>query len=398
MRRTVLNAALDRATKVRRDPERALAFWRVRAAAIIAASDTEPDTADMAFVDDLGHLLRSFANVPDLTPIGWTVQLRNAEQRLENRLRVKWIHTRNPLVGAEPVERPVFIVGLPRAATSLVHRILADSAPHRGPLLWELLRTGLDRDTASAERSRRTVEKQVARLTALAPDYAAIHPLRADRPEESIAVMWRSYFPLSCAIMPDHRARLEQADLTADYAYLRQVLQVLQYGRERRRWILKFPGHVAHLDVIRQVFPDAAFVWTHRDPVAAVGSFCSLVEALAGLHCKRIDPVQIGQTWLGLLADSIERGRKLRHALPSGTLADVSYHRLVTDPHRYVPRLYEQLGAVWSNADKAGLDVLTGGPERVSGHRYDLGRYGLRPDEVEAAFGDYREQVADLRA
>ena len=396
MRRMVLNAALGRATKARRDPDQALAFWKIKAAEVIAASDTEPDAEDLSFIGDLGFLLQCFARVPGLTPIGWTVQLRNAEQRLENRLRVKWIHSQSPLVGAEQIERPVFIVGLPRTATSLVNRILAGSGPHRGPLLWELLRTGLAHGTASADRSRRSVERQVALLAGLAPDYDAIHPLRADRPEESIAVMWRSYFPLSCAIMPDYRSWLEQADVTADYAYLKQVLQVLQYGRERRRWILKFPGDVAHLDLVRQVFPGAVFVWTHRDPVAAVGSFCSLVEALSGVHRKRIDLSEIGRTWLAVLADSIERGRKLRRALPSGTVVDVSYHRLVSDPHRYAPRLYEELGAHWSYRDKVGLDALAGDPNREPGHRYGLERYGLRAAEVEEAFGDYRRKVADL--
>ncbi|SDD92328.1 sulfotransferase family protein [Glycomyces harbinensis] len=397
MRRMVLNAALGRAAKDRRDPGRALALWRERAAVVAAAADTEPDADDAAFVEDLGFTLQCFARVPELTPLGWTVQLRSAEERLANRLRVKWIHSQNPLVADEPIERPVFVVGLPRTASSLVHRILSASEPHRGPLLWELQRTGLGRDAASADRSRRAVERQVARLTALAPAYDAMHPLRADRPEESIAVMWRTYFPLSCAVMPDYRAWLEQADVTADYEYLRQVLQVLQYGRERRRWILKFPGHVAHLDVIRQVFPGAVFVWTHRDPVAAVGSFCALVEALAGVHCRRVDPVAVGRLWLGVLAESIDRGRKLRRALPADAVADVSSHRIVADPHRYAPKLFERLGVPWTFADRMGLDAIAGVPDGGVGPRRDLSRYGLGTEEVEEAFGDYGQEVADLR-
>lgn len=399
MRRTVLNAALARATRARRDPEAALAVWHERAAAVRAAADIGDALApdDQAFTDDLGFLLQCFARVPDLTPLGWTVQLRSAEQRLANRLRIKWIHTQNPRVGAEPIERPVFIVGLPRTGTTVVHRILASAEPHRAPLLWELQRTGLDQGEASAARARRAVERDAKALTRLAPDYAAMHPLRADRPEESIALMWRTYFPLSCAPLPDWRAWIDQADLTADYEYLKQALQVLQYGRKRRRWILKFPGHVAHLDVIRQVFPDARFVWTHRDPVAAVASFCSLVEALNGVHCKQTDPVAIGRTWLGILAESIARGRKLRRALPEATVVDVSSHRLASDPHRFAPQLAERVGAPWTHRDRDGLNAIAGPPGRTPARTYALERFGLTADTVEEAFGDYREKVADLK-
>jgi hypothetical protein len=395
----VLNAALGRATRARSDPEAALAVWEERVASVFAAAGpgTVLDPDDRAFIADLGFLLQCFARVPDLTPLGWNVQLRSAAQRLENRLRVKWIHAQTPLVAAEPIERPVFIVGLPRTASTFLHRLLAAAEGHRGPLLWELPRTGLDRDPASAARSRTTVHRQAAALARLAPDYDAIHPLRADRPEESIALMWRTYFPLSCAPLPDYRTWLEGAEVTADYAYLKQALQVLQYGRERRRWVLKFPGHAAHLDVIRQVFPDARFVWSHRDPAAAVGSFCSLVEALHRLHCKAVDRTGIGRTWLEVLAESVRRGRKLRRALPDDAVADVSYHRLVSDPHRYAPRLFEQIGAEWSIADRDGLNARIDEAERLPEHVYTLERYGLSPEMIEEAFGDYREKVATFQ-
>lgn len=395
MRRAVLNTALARATRARGNPEHALAVWRSRTAEIIAAAGIGPDADDRAFIDDLGFLLQSFARVPGLTPIGWTVQLHSAEQRLENRLRIKRIHAQHPLVAAEPIERPLFIIGLPRTASTLLHRLLAEARGHRAPLLWELQHTGLDRDAASAARSRTAVHRQAAMLARLGPDYNAIHPLHADRPEESIALLWRTYFPLSCAPLPDYRARLEQADLTADYTYLKQALQVLQHGRERRRWVLKFPGHAAHLDVIGQVFPDSRFVWSHRDPAAAVGSFCSLVEALHAVHCKGTDPAAIGRTWLEILAESIHRGRKLRRVLPEEAITDVSYHRLVSDPHRYAPRLFEQIGAEWTLADRNRVDALTrrSGP----GHAYTLEHYGLRLETVEEAFGDYRAQVGSFQ-
>ncbi|MEU6858150.1 sulfotransferase [Glycomyces sp. NPDC046736] len=391
MRRMVLNAALGRTTRARRDPERALANWRTSAEEIAAAADIEPDTDDNAFSAELGFLLQCLARVPDLTPVGWNLRLEDAELRYENRLRVKWIHANNPLVAAEPVDRPVFIVGLPRTATALVHRLLSRTEGHRGPLLWELQRTGLDHDPLSADRAREAVARRSEALRRLSPAYDSIQPVHAEQPGESSAVMWRTYLPLACAPMQEYRTWLEQTDPIDDYTYLRQVLQVLQYGRPRKRWILRFPGHVAHLDVIRQVFPQASFVWMHRDPATALASFCSLAEALTTLHCKAIDPKWIGRTWLGILADAIARGRKHRRALPESAVVDVSYHRLVSDPHRFVPQVYERLGAAWAYEDQAGLNDLIGPAGRESAHQYSLERYGLSAGEVEAAFDDALE-------
>lgn len=388
MRRLVLNATLGPAARARRDPGQALSAWHAKADATAAASDFEPDEQDRAFIDDLGFLLQCFARVQGLTPVGWTAQLREAEQRLENRLRVKWIHAQNPLVGAEAIERPVFIVGLPRTAGGLIQRILSSSEPHRGPLVWELLRTGLDRDGSDADRSRSAVARQLESLTALTPGGDALNPQRADWPGDSAAVMWHTYRPLRCAPMPDYRARLEQVDLTADYEYLKRVLQVLQYGRAPKRWILRFPGHVAHLDVIRQVFPDAVFVWTQRDPAAAVASFCSLVEALEGMHHKDVDPLRIGRSWLGALADTVQRGRKLRRALPESAVIDLNYHRMTFDPHKYAPELYERLGARWTQRDALGLNDIAGPLKRATTGRHGLERYGLSEAAVEEAFTD----------
>ncbi|WP_168801418.1 sulfotransferase family protein [Glycomyces buryatensis] len=394
----VVNGLLTPFTAVRRDPQRALEAWRRKASAVVERSGIVPDAEDSAFADDLGFMLQCFARVPGLTPIGWIGQLSNAASRLENRLRIKRIIAENPAVAAEPIDDPIFVVGLPRTATSLTHKILARSEPHRGPLLWELIRTDLEQDPRTTAKRIGAIEKELNATFKFSPLYDVIHPVRADQPEESIAIMPRTYFPLSCALMPDYREWLDQVDVTADYEYLKQALQVLQHGRDRRRWILKFPGHVAHLDTIHKVFPGAQIVWTHRDPVTVMGSFCSLVETLGRVHARGMDQHEIGRMWLGILSDSIEQGRSKRLALPRESVVDVSYHQLVADPHHYVPALYERLGAKWTNSDAANLEGVLNGPNRDRQHEYALDRYGLSPAQVEEAFGDYSLLVANLRS
>lgn len=130
-----------------------------------------------------------------------------------------------------------------------------------------------------------------------------------------------------------------------DYAYLKQAIQVLQYGRPRRRWVLTSPMHLAHLPELLTVFPGATIVWTHRDPVAAIGSVCSMVEITRALHVRRPDPHTIGRTWLDLPASAVAHARAARADATGVPFVDVPYAWLAAEPHARVPELYDRIGA-----------------------------------------------------
>ncbi|WP_025274441.1 sulfotransferase family protein [Haloglycomyces albus] len=383
-----LNTVLSPFTKARQDPDKASRAWYESVDKLVESTGYSIDD-DQAFVDDFDFLLRCFASTPGLTPIGWKGQLDGAVSRLENRLRVRQLHRDNPAIRDEVIERPVFVVGLPRTATSLTHKILARSDGHRGPLLWELQYTSLDLDEVERHRRIKSIQRQLDATFKFSPAFDIIHPVRIDQPEESLALLPHTYFHLSCALMEDYREWLTQRDLTEDYQYLKEALQVLQHGRQPQRWILKYPGHVADLDVIFRTFPDATIVWTHRDPMTVMGSFCSLVETLGGLHVKDIDRHHIGRMWLDVLSESVNEGRRHRPNAPRGGIIDVGYHQLVSDPQNYVPELYRKLGANWTREDSNKLDRLTDRPIRDRRHEYDIFRYGLEPQQIEKAFQDY---------
>ena len=61
-------------------------------------------------------------------------------------------------------------------------------------------------------------------------------------------------------------------DQTPHYAYMKRVLQVLQWYRPRDRWVLKSPQHLEQIGPLLTTFPDAVIVVTHRDPLAVVQS------------------------------------------------------------------------------------------------------------------------------
>ena len=90
----------------------------------------------------------------------------------------------------QAIEQPVFIIGMPRTGTTILHAILHEDPAHRSPLAWECL---LPYPAATPETFRdneqlRTVEKEFSQLFKLVPDFRRKHYMEADSPQECLGI------------------------------------------------------------------------------------------------------------------------------------------------------------------------------------------------------------------
>ncbi|SDP17531.1 Sulfotransferase family protein [Streptomyces sp. cf386] len=381
------NQLLRPAFGSRRDPDRI--FDRIAVEAGEAHGDRQ-------FVDDFRALLGWWAKAENLTPVGWQSAQVFVRRHLANRARVRGLIAAHPEIEREPIEQPVFVVGLPRTATTVTHAVLSLAEAHRSPLLWELLAPGPKLPPRERRKAVTAGRRMVQGTNLFAPRFRDIHPMAAEGPEECTFALPHALMPLSQALIPEYAQWYCERDFTDDYRYLRQVFQVLQYGRPRRRWILKSPLHLGNLDALRTAFPDATIVWCHRDPVTAVASFCSLIEHGMAVSSRPLDLHGIGATWFGLLSRAMERGLRARAAIPREALVDAPYSWLAAEPATGAPKLYDAIGARWSDAEAARLPEAVARPKGTRPHRYDLARYGLTHAEVESAFADYNALRAEV--
>ncbi|GAA3954589.1 sulfotransferase [Streptomyces marokkonensis] len=384
---SLADLALRPAFGSRRTPDRTFDRLLARAGGVVG---------DERFADDFRSLLRWWAGAENLTPVGWQSARSHVRRHLANRARIRRLIAGHPGIEREPVEKPVFVVGLPRTATTLTHGVLSLSDAHRSPRLWELLTPGLEVPPGGRRRATAPARRLVDGTNLFAPRFRDIHPMTADGPEECTFALPHALMPLSSARIPAYQAWHYERDFVPDYRHLKQVYQVLQYGRPRRRWILKSPMHLENLDALHTVFPDATIVWTHRDPVTAVASFCSLVEHGMVLGTRPVDRHAIGATWLDLLSRSAARGLAARAAIPRQSLVDVPYSWLGSDPGVGAPKLYAAVGARWTDAEAARLAGVAARPKGTRPHRYELSRYGLTRAGVESAFAGYNALRAEV--
>lgn len=350
------------------------------------------------YLEDTRFVLRTWADQDYASAIGWASVLGSMQTRVTNRLRVARAIAEHPEIEDEPITAPIVVTGLPRTATTLTHNLLAHPAGNRAPLLWEMFNTlPVGADEALIQAAIKDAQDFIGTYDKAAPVFGDIHKMDAMLPEECIFLLPFHIFLWGiCGPMDGARQWRLERDFTDDYRFLKQALQVMQYGRERRRWVLKTPCHLWALPTLVETFPGAQVVWNHRDPATVVASYCSLMEVGWSVQLRKYDPKQIGATCLSLLVEAIEMSRAARADLPPDCVIDVGYSQVTDDARDQVPLLFERLGLTWDDRESAHLEHRLGRPDQKRRHEYNLARFGLEANQVAQAFGDYAQMVSDL--
>src|SRR5262249_15942657 len=132
----------------------------------------------------------------------------------------------------------------------------------------------------------------------LVPEMRGKHAFAADNPSECFHLLLATFeteiFPFIIDV-PSYRAWLGDRNRVASYPFSRHQLRVLQNERRRERWLLKSPFHIFSLDALLSVLPDACIVYTHRHPVQALPSACSLAASFRDLYAERLDCGELGR-------------------------------------------------------------------------------------------------------
>jgi hypothetical protein len=364
------------------------------------------DLGDPSFRAPLRVLLRAIEEEAALHPLGRMITRTRLISTLATRMRLEELFRKHPEIAQIRLAPPIVIVGLPRTGTTLLHRLLASDRRLRALRSWEaLMPVPLE---GKKERARRiaAAERSEIALRYLAPDFFAVHPIDAHAPEEDVLLLdlaFRSTVPESTLRVPSYANWLEGEDQTPAYRTMARVLQALEWQEppadpKHGRWVLKTPHHLEWLDVLLAVFPGALVVWLHREPREVVPSFCSMLAHGRGIFTDRVDPHEIGRSWLRKGARMLERAMDVRARAGDARFMDVTYRELTEDPLTVVRRVEERAGMPRSReAETAARDRLrTEVQHRHGVHRYQLSDFGLDRYDVDRAFERYRSTFGTI--
>ncbi len=395
------NPVLNDVQKMGRDygetVETELSVDAICAAAVAATelSDFGPDD----FRERLAVQLDEMNADPERTGLGRMLMFGDCVRYASNRLRIRDLLKQHPEILEIPIEKPVIVIGLPRSGTTNLVNLLASDSRFRSMPLWESYQPVPDpREAIPADG----VDPRWTRCQGMweamqvgAPFVAAMHPMNPDHVHEELELMtpdFTSYNLEWVARAPKWRDYYVAHDQTESYAYMKTVLQIMQWYRPRERWVLKSPQHLEQIGPLMTTFPDASIVVTHRDPVAVVQSTITMVTYGARTAYKTPNPEWYRDYWIERIGMLLDASMRDRHLLPADRTTDVYFHEYMADEAGTLQRIYDMAEIDFTEAAKAEVAAYQDAHPRGKEGRvvYDLrGDFNITPEEVRARFSDY---------
>ena len=251
-------------------------------------------------------------------------------------------------------DEPVFILGHPRTGTTHLHNLLSRDpsfafattfsvgfpsgflscrwlAPFMGAIMDDT------RPMDNMALSHDTPQEDEVATNQLSGGASPYMPLMFPQ-REALFRRWYS--------MRDGASSAEIARWKESFLYF---LRKTQYaaGGKRKRLLLKSPVHTARVDVLREMFPKAQFVFIHRNPYEVFQSAVHMADAYYWQCYFQVPSAEDVQEFIlyqgEYLHDAYERDiRKVK----KGNKHEVRFDELNKDPLGTLRALYDSLG--WS--------------------------------------------------
>ncbi|MEJ6010007.1 sulfotransferase [Novosphingobium aquae] len=315
---------------------------------------------------------------------------------LRGRLKVSDYLRQNPELLDRPIERPVFVMGVPRTGTTLMSNLLAADPARRSPLTWEIDDPVPPvSSSAMLRQDPRALARLEAEKAALAanPAMGKYYRGSAVYPNECVFFMAHDFKTLmieSKGVLPAYKEFIFSCDMTSAYEYHKKFLQVLQH-HAGGVWNVKKPSHALWLETIFKIYPDARVIWTHRDPFTATGSLMSVISLSHMGHLGKIDAEWLGKDYPWQAAEHANRIMDFRDKFGEDKIIDVHYADMVSDPVGTTKKVYAALGDEWTSAAEAGVQqwVNDNPQDKFGRHEYKLAQYGVTKESLEPLFERY---------
>jgi len=317
--------------------------------------------------------------------------------QLATRLKCENAFKTIPEYASQEIVAPIFVTGLPRSGTSALLNLLVAAPSNRGLLQWEVQFPDPWPDSQPGAEDPRYPYLVKALEATRNSEFSKIHYIDADTPEECVLLHAFAFngVQLGFEIMLEpYRSWVLAQDLEPVYAYQKKQMQMLNWRNPGTQWMLKAPAHMWGIDAILKVFPDARFIWCHRDPQKVVPSINSMNKVVMGMYCEdtsHLDAGEIGRAVMEWYAMSLEQGLAMREKLPPELFVDCSQSEFVEQPLQMVERVYEAFDLTLDKDNRAALQAhIDANPKGKPGkHTYDLAEYGLTRELIQERFAFY---------
>jgi hypothetical protein len=350
------------------------------------------------FVGRLEVLCRSLRDEARLNDAGILAESMLLSGLLRNRLLLEDLLVRHPEIRDEKIDRPIIICGLPRTGTTHLHNLMGSDPSLRSLPYWESVEPVLaererPQDGTPDPRLERTATA-LGFLDVALPEFKRMHEMTVDHVHEEIQLLAIDISTMlfeTIAPIPTWRDHYLARDQRPSYAYLKVVLQALQWLRGGSRWVLKSPQHLEQFPTLLDTFPDGVFVVTHRDPVSVTTSMLTMLAYSARVGHDTVDLEWLGTYWVDRLKRMLTACAASRDVLPADRTIDLHFDAFMKDDMAMVTRIYEMAEVPLTKEGARAMTRFTRDHPRGrhGGVDYDLSPFGSDRARLKEYFRSY---------
>ena len=354
------------------------------------------------FLQPLSLFVSSLERDARLNPVGQYIARERALAHIVNRL--SYVNDRKlyPGIAQQKIVKPLFIIGLGRTGSTILHDILAQDPANRAPLTWEVTFPSPPPATATFLTDPRIAQCEAGfpPMDERREKFKAMHPMGAQLSQECVVMMGDAM----CTPLFHNQFRVTEyqdwVDRAGDWAHVydfhHRQLQHLQSGHAGDRWVLKTGAHMWGLEHLLRTYPDARIVFTHRDPVKSLTSYASLTALVRSMGSDEVDRLEVAEDWNPRLKRALEHAIAVRSArtYPQAMFYDMRFSEFIRDQFAVVEKIYEAFDLPMSAEAAARMKwFIADNPQGKHGiHRYAPEEYGIKPEVVRREFRPYIER------
>ena len=319
---------------------------------------------------------------------------------VEERLKVFDDRKRLP-IARERIERPIIAFGEGRSGTTLLQMLLGCDPESRLLEFWEVMRPSPPPGVSDTAERQRLADADWHEILELIPSWIVAHPYNAmlGRNPPECERLWafdfRSLPPTAWWRVPGVHFPAVQLpqDHTQQYSIHQMMLQHLQYGAPVRRWVLKGVSHQHRLPELLSAYPDAIFVWIHRDPLQAIASRFELqaqiYESISGTLDRSAFAAALVEQSVKSFVSTAENPTagdpRIHHVL---------YRDFVADPFRITRTIYDDTGLPVTEAFESAMRAWSASnpPNRYGRFKYSVESLGADIATLDLSLQPYRER------
>jgi hypothetical protein len=319
-----------------------------------------------------------------------------------NRLKNHDYLRRHPYVTDIKIDRPIFIVGLPRSGTThLENLIAADRRLRYLPVYLgaEAVPTPGEQPGADGRDPRWVRSEEHWQRMKGNEIMAAMHehsPDHACGENELQMPDFSTYQWEWMAEVPGWRDYYLKHDQTPHYAYGRRMLQAISYQfPSERRWILKGNQHSEQLPALLATYPDAIIVQTHRDPLAILQSVLTMRGLSVLANQKHPDIARHVAYWVDRIERMLRAYMRDADKVPAAQRIDLMFQDVMADDIGSAQKVLAAAGLPSSDDSRADMrDYMASHPRGRDGRVvYDLaGDFNLDAAALREKFRFYTDR------